>query len=109
MIQLAIAGIVTAFLYAWTHKFTSFVETNYNTQAFVDPESVPPLALNNEADAATLAMTNLVKIPMAQIASGFGEELSLNRLNPSVPPQVFGNSGLDTPNPTYKQGSFGAV
>jgi hypothetical protein len=98
---LFLAALVTTVVVMIVRRYSSFVDNKFNTQAYVDPKSVPPRNLLNTADSTTIAVTQMVKPPMAQIASGFGEMLSLVRLNPVLPKETFANTRLDMPSKIY--------
>lgn len=97
-ILFALIGTVVFAMLA--RRYAAFATKNFNTQAYVSPESVPAMRPNrdHETTALTLALTP----PQAQIGTGFGEQISIARLNPSLPPDAtFGNTFLDSPTHAY--------
>lgn len=106
--KLFLAGVFTFVVYLVVNRFTRFVSKDFNTQAFVDPSSVPGVT-PSDADAnpqqynddLTTQLTMGVMLPQAQLASGYGAELTPNPLNPVLPPGTYGNTMLDSPIATY--------
>lgn len=103
---LIIALIVTAIAAWWFKRLGTFAAKNFNTQAFVAPESVP--TDKPDRDTITNSLTMLLMPPQAQVGSGTGEQMITARLAPSLPPvATFGNQMLDSTTKIYSPARTG--